>query len=155
MAKDDPRELSVSIHIDAPPEKVWQVMTERTAEWWCPKPWTTEIVEQDWRSGGRCAMTMHGPDGEAHPSDGIFLEVVPGVRFVTTDAAKRGVDGQLTPATPFMIGGWEIEPEGDGTRYAGWARHWNDEAVKQHEEMGFTPGWSAVAEQLKALCEGG
>jgi uncharacterized protein YndB with AHSA1/START domain len=52
-----------------------------------------------------------------------------------------------------MIGGWEIEPEAGGTRFTGWARHWTDEAVKRHEEMGFTPGWSTVAEQLKALCE--
>ena len=28
-----------------------------------------------------------------------------------------------------------------------------DEAQKQHEERGFTSGWGAVAEQLKALCE--
>ncbi len=149
----EPRELSVDIHIDAAPEKVWDVMTNGITEWWCPKPWTTEIIEQDWRSGGRAAMTMHGPNGEAHPSDGIFLEVVPGVRFVSTDAVMIGPDGRMAPATPFMIGGWEIAPEGSGTRYTAWARHWTDEAQKQHEEMGFTSGWGAVAEQLKALCE--
>ena len=147
------RELSVDIYIDAAPEKVWDVMTNRITEWWCPKPWTTEIIEQDWRSGGRAAMTMHGPNGEAHPSDGIFLEVVPGVRFVSTDAVMIGPDGRMAPATPFMIGGWEIATEGSGTRYTAWARHWTDEAQKQHEEMGFIPGWGAVAEQLKALCE--
>ena len=150
---ESPRELSVSIVIDATPEKVWQVMTERTAEWWCPQPWYVTLDAFELRTGGRCAMTMHGPEGEAHPSDGIFLEVVPGRRMVSTDAVLRGADGRLAPAGPFMIGGWEIEPEGDGTRYTGWARHWSDEALKQHEEMGFTPGWTAVAEQLKALCE--
>lgn len=151
----DPRELSVTTYIDATPAKVWDVMTNRITEWWCPKPWTTQIVEQDWRSGGRCAMTMHGPDGEAHPSDGIFLEVVPGVRYVTSDAVTIDADGRMAPTTPFMIGGWEIAPEGEGTRYTGWARHWTDEALKQHEDMGFTAGWGAVAEQLKALCEEG
>lgn len=150
---ESPRELSVSIVIDATPEKVWQVMTERTAEWWCPQPWSVTLDAFELRTGGRCAMTMHGPEGEMHPSDGIFLEVVPGRRMVSTDAVLRGADGRLAPAGPFMIGGWEIEPEGDGTRYTGWARHWSDEALKQHEEMGFTPGWTAVAEQLKALCE--
>lgn len=151
----DNHQLSVSVHIDASPEKVWQVMTERVTEWWCPKPWTVTIDEQDFRTGGRCAMTMHGPDGEVHPSDGIFLEVIPGRRFVSTDAVVRDADGRPAPAGPFMIGGWEIEPDGAGTRYTGWARHWTDEARQQHEEMGFTPGWSAVAEQLKALCEAG
>ncbi|MBL9071995.1 MAG: SRPBCC domain-containing protein [Sphingopyxis sp.] len=152
---DSPRELSVTTLIDATPEKVWQVMTERMAEWWCPKPWTVTLDEIDLRSGGRCAMTMHGPEGETMPTDGLFLEVVPGQRFVTTDAVVRGADGRLAAADAFMIGGWEIAPEGDGTRFTGWARHWTDAAQKQHEDMGFTPGWGAVAEQLKALCEAG
>ena len=44
-------ELSVTRLIDAPVALVWKTATERLAEWWCPKPWTTEIVEQDWRAG--------------------------------------------------------------------------------------------------------
>lgn len=150
-----PKQLSVSILIDAPPETVWEVMTTRTADWWCPAPWRVTLDAFDLRAGGRCAMTMHGPDGEVMPSDGIFLEVVPGRRFVTTDAVVRDEAGRLDASGPFMIGGWEIEPEGSGTRYTGWARHWTDEAREQHEAMGFTPGWGAVAEQLKALCETG
>lgn len=149
------RELSVTTLIDARPEKVWQVMTERMTEWWCPAPWTVTLDAIDLRSGGRCAMTMHGPEGETMPSDGIFLEVVPGVRFVTTDAVVRDAGGRLAAAGPFMIGGWEIAPEAGGTRFTGWARHWTDEARAQHEEMGFIPGWGAVAGQLKALCEAG
>lgn len=151
----EPRELSVSTYIDASPDRVWQVMTERMAEWWCPKPWTVMLDEIDLRTGGRCAMTMHGPDGETMPNDGIFLEVVPGKRFVTTDAVIRDQSGRLAASGPFMIGGWEIGPEDGGTRFTGWARHWTDEARKQHEEMGFIPGWGAVAEQLKVLCEAG
>ncbi len=149
----NPRELKVSLPISAPPAKVWEVMTTRITEWWCPQPWTTQIVAQDWRTGGRCAMTLHGPDGESHVSDGLFLEVTPGVRFVSTDAVMRGRDGSLLPGAAFMIGGWEIAAEGDGTLYTGWARHWTDEALMQHKEMGFETGWAAVAEQLKALCE--
>ncbi|AMG73142.1 SRPBCC domain-containing protein [Sphingopyxis granuli] len=150
---DDPRELSISIRIAAPPDAVWRVMTERMAEWWCPKPWTVTLDDVDLRPGGRCAMTMRGPDGEVQPTDGLFLEVVPGVRFVTTDAVVRGADGRIAPRDPFMIGGWEIAPDGAGTRFTGWARHWSDEARQQHQDMGFTAGWTVVAEQLKALCE--
>lgn len=149
----DPRQLSVDIFINAAPAHVWDIMTVRMAEWWCPKPWTTEIIEQDWRAGGRAAMVMRGPNGEENPIEGLFLEVVPGTRFVTTDAVQRGADGRLSPAGPFMIGGWEIAAEGTGTRYTAWARHWTAEAYEQHGAMGFTTGWGAVAEQLKALCE--
>lgn len=146
-----PYELAITRHIAAPPERVWQIMTERLTEWWCPKPWTSEIVELDWRAGGRVAITMRGPDGEESPNDGIVLEVTPNRRFAFTDAIKS----DWTPQGPFMIGLFEIEAEGDGTRYTARARHWTEEARQQHREMGFEPGWSTVADQLAALAEAG
>ena len=68
---DAVKELVVSRYIAAPPEKVWEVMVERQEEWWCPKPWTIKIIEQDRRAGGRAAMTMYGPNGEEMPNEGI------------------------------------------------------------------------------------
>src|SRR3546814_10492708 len=62
-------ELSVTRYIDAPPAKVWQILTERQNEWWCPRPWRAEVDEQDRRAGGVCNMTFHGPDGEAMPQN--------------------------------------------------------------------------------------
>lgn len=146
-------ELSVTRYIEAAPDKVWQVMTERQTEWWCPTPWRAEVVEQDWRAGGRTAMVFRGPDGEEMPQDGVFLEVTPGVRFVSTDACARSPDGTWQPSEPFMIGTWEIASEGTGTRYTASARHWTEEARANHEAMGFAEGWGACADQLKALCE--
>jgi len=142
-------ELSVTRLIDAPVGLVWKTATERLAEWWCPKPWTTEIVEQDWRAGGRSALIMRGPDGEEHPMEGVFLEVTPNKRFVFTDAFKAG----WIPQTAFMVGFFEFADEGGKTRYTAGARHWSEEALKQHEAMGFTDGWGKVAEQLAALVE--
>lgn len=151
----DTKELTITRLIDAPPETVWEVMTNRQTEWWCPKPWRAEIDHQDRRAGGRCDMTFYGPDGEKMPQNGIYLAWDEGQRFVTTDA----VTGDFEPAGPFMIGIWEIAPAevngGTGTRYTARARHWTDEAKKQHEEMGFEEGWGACADQLKALCEEG
>lgn len=144
------KELTVTRYIDAPPAKVWDAMTNRQEEWWCPVPWRAEIIEQDKRPGGRSSMMFKGPDGEEEPQEGIFLAWDEGKRFVSTDA----VTADLQPAGPFMIGIWEIAPEGDGTRYTATARHWTEEAARQHEEMGFTEGWSACANQLKSLCEG-
>ena len=142
-------ELSITRHIAAPPEKVWIAMTDRMAEWWCPAPWRAEIVAQDRHPGGRSAMVMKGPDGEVSPQEGIFLAWDPGRRFAVTDA----VTADLETAGPFMIGIWEIEAEGDGTRYTARARHWSDEARQQHADMGFEAGWAAAADQLAALCE--
>ena len=144
------KELSISRYIAAPPAKVWDVMVNRQEEWWCPKPWRAEINQQDRRPMGVCNMTFYGPDGEQSPQNGVYLAYDEGKRFVTTDA----VTADFEPTGPFMIGIWEIEPEGEGTRYTARARHWSDDTRKQHEEMGFIEGWGACADQLVALCEG-
>ena len=142
-------ELTITRYIDAPPAKVWDTLANRQEEWWCPKPWSIEMIAQERHAGGRSAMIMRGPNGEEMPQEGIFLEWSDGKRFVTTDA----VDADFQPAGPFMVGIWEVEPEGTGTRYTARARHWSQEAMKQHEEMGFEEGWGACADQLKALAE--
>jgi Activator of Hsp90 ATPase homolog 1-like protein len=111
--------LSVTRYIAAPPSKVWTVMTERQAEWWCPLPWRAEFPVQEWRAGGSTRCIMYGPDGEVHPHDGIFLEVTPGVRFVSSDAFVVDAARQYMPTGPFMVGCWEISPEGEDTRYTG------------------------------------
>ena len=149
------RELSVTRYIDAPPDKVWDVMANRQEEWFCPKPWRATVDVQDRRPGGRCEMTFYGPDGEEMPQNGIYLAFDEGRRFVTTDAMVYGDDGDFEPAGPFMIGIWEIAPEGSGTRFTGRARHWTDEALEQHTQMGFESGWGAAVDQLQALCEEG
>ena len=146
-------ELSVSRFIAAPPEKVWDVLANRQEEWWCPAPWKVRLDKQDKRAGGACDMTILGPDGEEMPNRGIYLEWDEGRRFVTTDAMTEG----FVPAEPFMVGTWEIEPATEdgvaGTRYTASARHWSEEARRNHEEMGLVQGWEACAAQLADICE--
>ena len=142
-------EMSVTRLIDSPVDRVWTIITERLTEWWCPKPWTTEIVAMDWRAGGRSAMVMHGPNGERHAQEGVFLEVVPGKRFVFTDAYAAG----WVPQAPFMTGIFNLADEGGKTRYTATARHWTAEAKAQHEAMGFAQGWGVVADQLATLAK--
>lgn len=146
----DNHELTIVRTIAAPPAKVWDIMTNRIGEWWCPKPWRAEFDQLERRPGGVSNCTMYGPEGEVHPHPGMVLAWDEGRRFAFTDA----IVGDLEPAGPFMIGIWSIEPEGDGTRYTAVARHWTGEAMQRHAEMGFDDGWGACADQLKALCEG-
>jgi uncharacterized protein YndB with AHSA1/START domain len=143
-------ELTITRYIAAPPAAVWNVLANRKAEWWCPLPWRAEFDVDEKRAGGQSVVTMYGPDGEVHPHKGTYLAFDEGRRFASTDA----ITGDLEPATPFMIGIWEIAAEGDGTRYTARARHWSAEDAKRHQDMGFEQGWGACADQLVALCEG-
>ena len=144
-----PHELSITRTIAAPPVKVWEIMTQRMGEWWCPKPWRAEVEQLDHAAGGRSIITMYGPNGEVNRHPGFVLAWDEGKRFAFTDA----IEGDLQPAGPFMIGIWGIEADGTGTRYTACARHWTAESMEHHREMGFTEGWGACADQLKALCE--
>jgi uncharacterized protein YndB with AHSA1/START domain len=143
-------ELSVTCHIAAPRGIVWKVWTDMKGDWFCPKPWRAEVIEEDLRPGGRSAIRMFGPDGEdTGPMEGVFLEVRPGEKVVSTDAYASG----WAPQTPFMTSIWSFSDEGEGVRFTAIARHWNAEAKQKHEEMGFHPGWDQMMEQFKDLCE--
>ncbi|WP_420142548.1 SRPBCC family protein [Sphingomonas sp.] len=147
----DTQELSVTALIEASPAEVYRVWIERLAEWWCPRPWMTEVVAIDPRPGGVFHTILRGPEGEANDLMGVFLDVVPGERIVTTDAFGPG----WVPQVPFMVGLWTFAEEGDHTRYTATARHWNADTLRQHEAMGFHDGWSQATAQLKALVERG
>lgn len=142
-------ELVIERHIAAPPAHVYKVWTERLPEWWAPKPWITQVTALELWPGGRSEMTMAGPDGEVSPVAGVILEVVPEQRIVFTDAFRAG----WIPHPPFMTGLFEFAPDGAGTAYRAAARHWDEETMRKHGDMGFAEGWGMVADQLKVLCE--
>ena len=148
-------ELSVTRLIAASPAKVWDVMTNRIAEWWAPQPWRAQVERFDRHAGGSSRIVMRGPAGEESAHDGFVLAWDEGRRFAFTDA----ITGDLEPSGPFMIGVFEIAPagvhEGSGTRYTARARHWTPESMAHHKDMGFKTGWGIVADQLKAICEAG
>jgi uncharacterized protein YndB with AHSA1/START domain len=150
MAEQDAaHELSITRRIGASPETVYRVWTERTGDWFAPRPYTTPVVDHDLRPGGRSDIVMRSPDGADMPLRGVFLEVVPNRKIVFTDAFTEG----WMPQEAFMVATVTFEPEGEGTRYTARVRHWNEAALKRHEEMGFHEGWGIVAGQLAELAE--
>ena len=144
------RELSVTRLIQASPETVYRVFTERPGEWFAPRPYTTPGIEWDLRAGGLMRTDMRAPDGTDMPNQGVFLEVVPNRKLVFTDAFRVG----WVPAGPFMVVVVTFEPEGRGTRYTARCLHWSQESHEKHEKMGFHEGWGIVAGQLAELAEG-
>ena len=140
-------ELTIERLIDAPVATVWQAWTEHFADWFVPRPWSVEVTAMDLRAGGRSAMVMRGPNGEEQPSEGVYLEVVPQQRIVSTDAFLPG----WVPAGPFMVRIDDFADEGGKTRYTAIARHWTPEARDQHAAMGFEAGWNAATDQLEEV----
>lgn len=144
------RELSLTRLMDAPRATLYRCWTEPELmkQWFCPRPWTTPVIEVDVRSGGSNFILMQGPNGEEMPNRGVYLEVVPNEKLVFTDAYT---EAWKPSAKPFMTGIITFADEGGKTRYTAIARHWSDEDKKTHEDMGFHEGWGKATDQLEAL----
>ena len=149
----EPHELAIERHFDSPRDAVWRAVTDHLTEWWCPRPWTSEIIALEWKSGGRFAITMHGPDGEVHAGDGVLLEVVPHERFVFTNMLGSGWAPQ--DAQPVgIVGMFEFaDAPGGGTHFRSSARHWSEADRAKHEAMGFAQGWGVCADQLEEVAK--
>lgn len=148
-----PQDLVLTRLIDAPAATLYRCWTdpELMKQWFVPKPWTIARVDLDLRPGGGSLVVMRDPEGKEYPNTGVYLEVVPERKLVFTDAYTAG---WVPTEKPFMTAIVTFEPEGEGgrqTRYTAIARHWTEEARKQHEAMGFHTGWGICADQLAAL----
>ena len=153
ITPENDRELVLARRIAASPEACFRCWTdaELIPQFFCPKPWRAEVVSLDLRPGGASKMIFHGPNGESFPNDGVYLELVPGKKLVFTDAFS---EGWRTTENPMFVGVITFEDAGNGeTLYTARARHWTDQSVKQHREMGFHEGWGIVAEQMEALAK--
>lgn len=149
-----PNELAIERVMDVPVDALWDAVTNHLTEWWCPRPWRSEIVALEWKTGGRFAITMKGPDGEVHAGDGMLLEVVPGKSFTFTNLLGEGWTPQ--EAQPVgIVGKFEFSDAGNGkTSYRASARHMNAADTEAHDKMGFTHGWGICADQLEEVAKG-
>ena len=144
------RELVLTRLINAPREKVYRAWTdpELLKQWFAPKPYTTPIVEIDVRPGGSAYFVMRGPDGKDLPNRGVYLEVVPNEKLVSTDAYVKAWEPSEKPFMTLIL---TFEDEGGKTRYTARVRHWTVADREAHEKMGFHGGWGLCTDQLEAL----
>ncbi len=96
----NPNELEISRRLAAPRARICQAWSDPKllAQWWCPRPWTTEVRAFDFRAGGDFCTFMRSPDGGESDNPGCFLEVAPQERIVMTSLLTGG----WRPATPWL-----------------------------------------------------
>lgn len=143
-------DLVISRLLKAPRAALWRAWTEpdRLKEWWCPKPWVTEVRAFELRAGGAFHTFMSGPDGGTSDNPGCFLEIVPGERIAWTSMLVGG----WRPATPWMpmTAVFTFADEAAGTRYTATALHPDAATRERHAQMGFFEGWNLCIDQLEA-----
>lgn len=143
-------DLEISRVLRVPRELVWQAWSDpaHLKEWWCPKPWTTEVRAFDLTPGGAFHTFMRGPDGGTSDNPGAFLEVVPQSRLVWTSALLEHWRPAADPWMP-MTAYINLSDEGEHTRYVATVLHKDKATRDQHEAMGFFDGWGTCITQLE------
>ena len=148
---NEPQDLVISRLLSAPRAKLWRAWSDPVLlkEWWCPKPWSTEVRAFDMRPGGAFHTFMQGPEGGTSDNPGCFVDVVPQARIVFTSM----LTGAWRPATPWMpfTAVITFADEGGGTRYTATAMHPDKATRDRHDEMGFFQGWNVCIVQLDAF----
>ena len=152
-AEPEPNDLVISRLVRAPRALLWRAWTEPALlkEWFCPKPWTTEVKAFDLRPGGAFHTYFRGPDGGTSDNPGCFLEAVPQTRLAWTSQLMAG----WRPATAWlpMTAIITLADEAGGTRYVATVMHPDKATRDKHEQMGFFDGWGACINQLEALAQ--
>lgn len=145
------RDLVLTRVFDAPAAKLFRAWTEPKLikQWFAPRPWTVSGARTEPRPGGGVLVVMRDPEGNDHPSQGVYLEIVENQRIVFTDAYTSA---WVPSKKPFMTVALTFEEGADGrTTYTARASHWSAEDREAHEKMGFHEGWGQCADQLAEL----
>ena len=99
--------------------RVWQAWSDPAClkQWWCPKPWVTEVKAFDFRPAAPSTPydRARGPSGGESDNPGLFLEIRPMERIVCTSMLVEG----WRPAAPWIAitSIFLMEDAGAGTRF--------------------------------------
>lgn len=147
MAENDlaKRTLSLKKTLDAPIELVWEAWTqpEHIAQWWGPKGMKVNVIEHNFKIGGKWKYAMAMPDGREFSSDGVYSEIVELEKIVSSANFRPMTEGVEIRAL--------FEKNGDKTNFIFSVVHPTEEYRNQQEKMGFYNGWGSAFNRLEEL----
>jgi uncharacterized protein YndB with AHSA1/START domain len=88
---------------NAPNEQVWRVWSDPDSikQWWGPAGYTAPTISNDLRVGGTFLWAMKSPKGEMFWNTGVYQEVIPNSRIVSTmsfaDETGKALPGSKAP----------------------------------------------------------
>ena len=105
-----------------------------------PKERSLHVVEHNFYVDGTWKYTMKMPDGQEFVSDGVYTEIIPKKKIVTTCNMKPITEGVVINAL--------FEAQGDKTSFTFSVLHPTEEYKLAQEKMGFYNGWASVFDRL-------
>jgi uncharacterized protein YndB with AHSA1/START domain len=104
MTNKNSNDLTITRIFDAPLKIVWKAWTdpEEVKNWWGPKDFTSPVIKIDLRVGGTSLYCMRSPEGQDYWSTGVYKEIIPLKRIVSTDSFADE-EGNVVPASNYGI----------------------------------------------------
>lgn len=148
-------DIVITREFTAPRQLVWEVWTkpEHIVKWFGPKGFSTRIDEHDFRVGGRTRYVMIDSDGTEYPGTGVFQEIVPIEKIVTTDEFGDGIEKvealKNVDLPEGMVSTFLFDDLGERTKLTIITSHPTVEDKKKHEAMGVVDGWNSSLDKLE------
>lgn len=150
-------DIVITREFAAPRQLVWDAWTkpEHIEKWFGPKGFTTRVDEQDFKVGGRSTYVMIDANGEEYPAAGVFKEIVPIEKLVSS---ADGFSEDFVAAHPemdlpkeTMVVTYLFEDLGKRTKLTLITTHATVEEREKHEKMGVVEGWNSSFDKLDEL----
>ncbi|MBV8326855.1 SRPBCC domain-containing protein [Chryseobacterium sp.] len=131
---------------------VWNYFTQSGLldQWWGPRPWRCETINQDFRKDGIWLYAMVGPNGEKAYSQSKYGEITEHRSFDWTSAFcdENGNVDDNAPRSKWVIGFTGIE---EGTKITINIYYQSQEIMNKMMEMGFEGGFTMGLNQLEEI----
>ncbi|MGB5237806.1 MAG: SRPBCC domain-containing protein [Flavobacteriaceae bacterium] len=143
----DNRTLTIERTLNAPIQLVWDAWTQpgHIAKWWGPKGMETRVEVHELKVGGAWKFSMKMPDGRDFIAEGVYKELSPPNKLVTSADFKPMTEG----VTLEVI----LKAQGNQTHFTFNVVHPSEEYCRQQEAMGFKNGWGSTFDRLAELVE--
>ena len=146
------REIEMTRVFNAPRRLVFDAWTkpELLARWLGPRDWTMPVCEIDLRPGGSYRYVLRGPDGSEMVMRGVYREVVPPERLVSTESFEGFTEVGWRPEDETVITALFAERDGRTT--------WTATVLYPSTEirdaaLGLEPAWTGAGESYNRLAE--
>lgn len=139
------RTLAIKKTFNAPVSLVWDAWTksDQIVQWWAPQGMAIQVVEHDFKVGGKWKFSMPMPGGGDFVSEGTYLEIVVHQKIVTSADFK--------PMTQNVILHVTFSADGDKTNFEFSVIHETEDYAKAQEKMGFYNGWGSALNRMEEV----
>ena len=135
--------ITIKRVFSAPIELVWEAWTkaEHIVKWWGPQGVDTQILDHEFKVGGKWKYLMKMPNGGNFIAEGQYIEIDPPRRLITS--------ANFLPMTEGITMEIHLQQEGDKTHFTFLVIHPTEEYKLQQEKMGIYNGWGSVFDRLE------